>query len=87
MGIKQRLARLEHELGMKPESRLTAITIDPHKVAHEGPYSVEIFPGLWATAIRGGPFTSEEIRQLREDQKSEWEKWQERIHEHARAKG
>ena len=74
MGIKQRLDRLEEEIGMKRESRVTVITIDPHKVAHEGPYSVELRPGLWATAIRGGPFTSEEIRQLREDEKSEWEK-------------
>lgn len=87
MGIKQRLDRLEEEIGMKRESRVTVITINPDEDAHEDPYSVEIFPDLWAYAIRGGPFTSEEIRQLREDNKSEWEKWQERIHEHARAKG
>lgn len=87
MGIKQRLDRLEEEIGMKRESRFTVITINPYKDAHEGPYSVAIFPDLWAYAIRGGQFTSEEIRQLREDNKSEWEEWQERIHEHARAKG
>lgn len=87
MGIKQRVDRLEEEIGMKPESRLTVITIDPHKLAHEGPYTVELFPDLWATAVRGGPFTSEEIRQLRKEEKSKWEEWKRRIDEHARATG
>lgn len=87
MGIKQRLDRLEEKVGMKRESRLLLITIDPNKLAQEGPYTVELFPDLWATALRGGPFTSEEIRQLREDEKSKWEEWHERIREHARAKG
>ena len=87
MGIKQRLERLEAGMGLKNEPRVTIITIDPDGISKEGPYSVEIFPDLWAYAIRGGPFTNEKIRQLREDNKREWEKWQERMHEHARAKG
>ena len=82
MGIKQRLDRLEGEIGMKRESRVTVITINPDEDAHEGPYSVEIFPDLWATAIRGGPFTEEEIRQLREEEKSNWEEWKRKIDEH-----
>lgn len=67
MGIKQRLDRLEEEIGMKRESRVTVITINPDEDAHEDPYSVEIFPDLWAYAIRGGPFTDEEIRELKEE--------------------
>jgi hypothetical protein len=33
-----------------------------------------IFPGLWAFAAGGGPFTQEEIRKLREEHKAEYEK-------------
>ena len=74
MGIEQRLNRLEAEMGLKREPRVTIITIDPDGDATEDPYTVELSGGLWAYAARGGPFTSEEIRQLREEHKSEWEK-------------
>jgi len=74
--IKQRLARLEEEIGMKHEPRVRVITINPNKNAHEDPYTVEIFPDLWADAMRGGPFTPEEIHQLRKEEKSTWEEWQ-----------
>lgn len=67
MGIKQRLDRLEEETGMKPESRVTVITINPYLDVHEGPYMVQISPDLWAYAVRGGPFTDEEIRELKEE--------------------
>ncbi len=76
VGIKQRLARLEEEIGVKHESGVTIITINPNKNAHEDPYTVELFPDLWAYANRGGPFTPEEIRQLRKEKKSTWEEWQ-----------
>ena len=78
MGIKQRLDRLEDEIGMKPESRVTVITIDPHGVAQEGPYSVQLSPKIWASALRGGPFTSEEVRQLREEEAEREERTVER---------
>ena len=78
MGIKQRLARLEEEIGVKHESRVTIITtVNPN--GHEDPYTVELFPDLWAFANRGGPFTQEEIRQLRKEKKSTWEEWQIRL--------
>lgn len=81
MGIKQRIEKLEAGMGLKNEPRVTIITIDPDGISKENPYSVEIFPELWAYAIRGGPFTEEEIRQLRKEEKSTWEEWKGRIHE------
>ena len=89
MGIKQRLDRLEGEMGLKQERRVWIITTlpfeeDDHR-QEQTPYRVEIFPGLWAYAARGGPFTSEEIRRLKEKYKAEYEEFRakERFHEQA----
>ena len=75
MGIKQRIERLEMGIGLKNEPRVIIVTIDPAGNDKEGSYNVEIFSGLWAYAVRGGPFTEEEIRKLREEHKAEYEEW------------
>lgn len=33
---------------------------------HEDPYMVKVSPDLWAYAIKGGPFTDNEIQRLKE---------------------
>lgn len=74
MGIKQRVERLEGEIGLKQEGRITIITT----ISPDGggdPYHVEILSGLWAYAARGGPFTEEEIHRLREEDKAEYEEF------------
>jgi hypothetical protein len=79
MGIKQRVERLEGEIGLKQEGRITIITTispDGDDPSHaEDPYHVEIFPGLWAYAARGGPFKSNEIHSLREKHKAKYEEF------------
>lgn len=89
MGIKQKLERLEKEIAPKHEPRLWYITnVPPDEDGPsqgKDPWNVEIFPGLWAFAAGGAPFTTEEIRKLKEEHKAEYEQLrvQGKIHEQA----
>lgn len=74
--LERRIDRLEESLGMKPEPRVRIITsvrpnLGPPLPGTDKetpcPCTVEILAGLWAYAVRGGPFTDEEIRELREE--------------------
>ena len=65
--LRRRIDRLEDKVGVKPESRITLITnVCNREDQSESPYEIEFVPGLWAHAVRGGPFSEEEIRGLRE---------------------
>ena len=65
--LYRRIERLEERLGTKPEPRVMVNTnVAPWNGA-ETPDCVRIAPHRWAIAVRGGPFTDEEIRKLREE--------------------
>jgi hypothetical protein len=70
-GLQRRIERLENKFGVKPEPRLLVMTnVAPSK--DEGTrYCARIGSDRWAHTIRGGPFTDEEIRKLREDYSEE----------------
>lgn len=64
--LERRVERLESRLVPKREPRVIITTINPDDLP-ENPYLIELSPGgLWAFAARGGPFTEEEISDLRE---------------------
>ena len=65
--LERRIERLEERVGTKPASHEILITNVDFSDGHEDPYTVKLFSGLWAHAIGGGPFTSEEIHKLREE--------------------
>ena len=65
--LDSRIDRLGEKLGTTRERRATVVTnVGPRVGESENPRAVRIAPDRWAYAIRGGPFTSEEIRKLRE---------------------
>ena len=66
--LGRRIDRLEEKLRINREPRVIVITINPDDLP-EDPYLAKISSSEWAFAIRGGPFTSEEIRELRENYK------------------
>jgi hypothetical protein len=69
--LERRIERLEERLGVKQGPRYVLITnLNPD--GEEDPYTRELFPGLWAIGY-GGPFTEDEIRNLREEHKAEYE--------------
>lgn len=71
--FNRRIERLEEKLGVKQGPRDVLITNVDFTDGQEDPYTVELFPGLWACAIGGGPFTEEEIRNRREENKADYE--------------
>jgi hypothetical protein len=71
--FNRRIERLEEKLGVKQGPHDILITNVDFWGGQEGPYTVELFRGLWAHAIGGGPFTEEEIRNLREENKADYE--------------
>jgi len=67
--LGRRIERLEEKLGKNREPRVIVITINPNDLA-EDRYTAKISSsGRWAFAIRRGPFTDEEIRELKETQR------------------
>ena len=63
--LGRRIGRLEEKLGPNREPRVIVITINPDDLP-EDRYTAKISSnGQWAFAIRGGPFTDEEIRELK----------------------
>lgn len=66
--LNRRIERLEEKFDTKREPRVVIITnVDDFT---EDAHTIELFPGgPWAIAARGGPFTGEEIRELREEHK------------------
>jgi hypothetical protein len=67
--LGRRIERLEEKLGKNREPRVIVITINPDDLP-ENRYTAKISSGgQWAFAIRGGPFTDEEIRELKENAK------------------
>jgi len=70
-GLGRRIERLEAKFSANHEARVIVTTINPDNHP-EDPFTLELFPGgPWAFAIRGGPFTGEEIRRLRENARGE----------------
>ena len=65
--FKRRIKRLEERLGTKAEPRVMVNTNVSPWNGEETPECVRIAPDRWAIAVRGGPFTDEEIRELREE--------------------
>jgi hypothetical protein len=62
------MSRFEQRMGTKRRPRLIYLTPNLERdESEETPYSVKISSELWAEAFGGGPLTSEEIRQLREE--------------------
>ena len=77
--LEKRISCLEEKLGTKPGPRLIIITTFTE--GHEDPFHARLFsdsPGLWAIAQSGGPFTEEEIRNLREEEKAEYDEYKAR---------
>ena len=69
--LTRRVKRLEDEIGQSDEARLLIITNVAPWNGQETPDCVRIAPDRWAIAVRGGPFTDEEIRKLREEHKAD----------------
>jgi hypothetical protein len=65
--LERRLERLEQTLTLSGEPRVIIVTINPDDLP-EDPYMVQLSSVLWAIAARGGPFTAEEIKELREEE-------------------
>jgi hypothetical protein len=70
--LEKRIERLEEKLGMKPGPREIILTNVDFSGGQENPYTAQLFPRLWAIAQSGGPFTEEEIRNLRNKHKAEY---------------
>jgi hypothetical protein len=65
--LERRIERLEEKLLAKHGPRLIYIHPNLGEGEEETPYQVKVSSELWAYAMGGGPFTEEEIRQLREE--------------------
>jgi len=64
--------RRHQKLRQKHEQRFIYILPNlEEEEDEETPYKVKISSDLWAHAMAGGPFTSDEIRELREKYKEE----------------
>jgi hypothetical protein len=65
--VGRRIERLEEKLEAKSEPRVIIVT----NIDNPGNNSCKskLSGHLWAYAARGGPFTNEEIRELREEHK------------------
>jgi hypothetical protein len=68
--LERRLERLEEKLTRRAEPRVMITTNVRFGDGEEDPYTVKIAPGLWAIAARGGPFTPDEIKGLKEKHRS-----------------
>jgi len=78
MKLENRISRLEEKLGTKPGPRYTIVTTVDFTDGQEDPLHVKLFsdrPGLWAIAQSGGPFTEEEIQNLRDQHKAKYEEY------------
>ena len=64
--LERRIERLENKLALRHCLRLIYVYPHPDEEDEETPYQIQLSSDLWAHATRGGPFTEEEIRQLRE---------------------
>jgi hypothetical protein len=69
--LERRIERLENELTAKHGPRSIYIHPNLGEEEEETPYQVQVSSELWAYAMGGGPFTDEEIRQLREEYSEE----------------
>lgn len=65
--LYRRIEQLEERLGAKAEPRVVVITNVTPLGGEETPACVKFAPERWAIAIRGGPFTSDEVEELREE--------------------
>jgi hypothetical protein len=65
--LEGRLKRLEETTRANREERFVYILPNlEEEEDEETPYRVKVSSKLWAHAIRGGPFTDEEIQSLRQ---------------------
>ena len=69
--LERRIERLEDKLSPKYGPRLIYIYPHPDEEEEETPYQIQVSSELWAHAMRGGPFTEEEIRRLKEKHRGE----------------
>ena len=68
MNLERRIERLEEKLGAKSEPRVLVITnVRFDHTDGQPPSLIQFVPEVWAFAVRGGPFTREEINQLRNE--------------------
>jgi hypothetical protein len=65
--LDRRIERLEEMLETKAEPRVMVTTNVTPSGGEETPSCVKFALEQWAIAIRGGPFTDKEIRELREE--------------------
>ncbi len=72
--LTRRVKRLEDGIGRNDETRILVMTNVTPLGGEETPSCVKISPKCWAIAVRGGPFTEEEIRKFREEHKAEYKK-------------